>query len=97
MISQRPGRYYPGGMALDSRRPARLLAAADAFVNRLYGSHLNPLYQSGTIAVALLLVLLVTGLWLVLFYRIGAPWDSVARITDLLAPFIERVASFIEA
>jgi ferredoxin len=68
-------------MALNSRRPARVLAAADALVNRLYGSHLNPLYQSGTIAVALLLVLLVTGLWLVLFYRIGAPWDSVARIT----------------
>ena len=41
----------------------------------------NPLYQSGTIAVALLLVLIVTGIWLVLFYRIGTPWESVARIT----------------
>jgi ferredoxin len=64
------------------RRGRRLLAAADALVNRLYGSHLNPLYQSGTIAVALLVVLLVTGLWLVVFYRVGAPWDSVARITQ---------------
>ena len=63
-------------------RPARLLAGADALVNRLYGSSLNPLYQSGTIAVLLLLVLLVTGLWLVFFYRIGAPWESVAGITD---------------
>jgi ferredoxin/coenzyme F420-reducing hydrogenase delta subunit len=58
-----------------------LLAAADALANRVYGSRFNPLYQSGTIAVALLLVLIVTGLWLVLFYRIGTPWDSVARIT----------------
>src|SRR5687767_3186271 len=57
------------------------LAAADAFANRVYGSRYNPLYQSGTIAVALLLVLIVTGLWLVLFYRIGTPWESVARIT----------------
>lgn len=62
-------------------RLARLLAAADALVNRIYGSRCNPLYQSGTIVVALLLVLLLTGLWLVLFYRIGAPWDSVAAIT----------------
>ena len=58
-----------------------LLAAADAFANRVYGSRYNPLYQSGTIAVALLLVLIVTGLWLVLFYRIGTPWESVARVT----------------
>jgi ferredoxin len=63
-------------------RGRRLLAAADALVDRLYGSRFNPLYQSGTIAVVLLLVLIVTGLWLVLFYRIGSPWDSVARITE---------------
>ena len=70
-----------GAMPPSTRGPARWLAAADAAVNRLYGSQLNPLYQSGTIAVALLLVLLATGLWLVLFYRIGAPWASVGRIT----------------
>lgn len=60
------------------RRP---LAAADAFCNRLYGWKYNPLYQSGTIVVALLIVLIVTGIWLLLFYRVGAPWESVARIT----------------
>jgi ferredoxin len=60
----------------------RLLAPLDAGVNRLYGSRHNPLYQSGTIAAALMVLLLVTGLYLLLFYRIGAPWASVARITD---------------
>ena len=59
----------------------RPVAAADAFFNRLYGWRYNPLYQSGTIVVALLLVLLVTGLWLILFYRVGDPYGSVARIT----------------
>jgi ferredoxin len=59
----------------------RRLAAADAAVNRLVGWRFNPLYQSGTIVVALLLVLLVTGTWLLFFYRVGAPWASVARIT----------------
>jgi Pyruvate/2-oxoacid:ferredoxin oxidoreductase delta subunit/coenzyme F420-reducing hydrogenase delta subunit len=60
------------------RRP---LAAADALGNRLYGWKYNPLYQSGTIVVALLIVLIVTGIWLLLFYRVGAPWESVARLT----------------
>ena len=69
-------------MPIEKHPGRRPLAAADALVNRLYGSRLNPLYQSGTIAVMLLLVLIVTGLWLVLFYRIGTPWDSVARITS---------------
>jgi len=58
-----------------------VLTWADAICNRLYGSRFNPLYQSGTIVVALYLVLLVTGLWLTLFYRVGSPWESVARIT----------------
>ncbi len=57
------------------------LARLDAALNRLYGWRFNPLYQSGTITVLLLLVLLVTGIWLLLFYRIGAPWASVAGIT----------------
>ncbi|MDT8340536.1 MAG: cytochrome b N-terminal domain-containing protein, partial [Longimicrobiales bacterium] len=56
---------------------ARLDRAADA----LYSWRHNPLYSSGTVAVAAFVVLLVTGLYLLLFYRIGAPWDSVARIT----------------
>lgn len=63
-------------------RPAlRLLTFADAIANRWYGWRFNPLYQSGTIVVALYLSLLVTGLWLVLFYRVGAPWESVASLT----------------
>lgn len=63
------------------RLALRPLAAADALCNRLYGSRFNPLYQSGTIVVALYLVLIATGLWLLLFYRVGAPWESVSRLT----------------
>ena len=64
-------------------RPAlRLLARADALANRLYGWRGNPLYHSGSIAVALLLVLVATGIWLLIGYRIGAPYASVAQMTD---------------
>ncbi len=59
----------------------RVFGAADRALNRLYGWRHNPLYQSGTLVVVLWLVLLVTGLWLLLFYRIGEPWGSVARLT----------------
>ena len=63
------------------RLARRVLAPIDAWASRLYGWKYNPLYQSGTIVVALLLVLIATGIWLLLFYRVGAPWASVARIT----------------
>ncbi|MFI5311626.1 MAG: hydrogenase iron-sulfur subunit [Gemmatimonadales bacterium] len=63
------------------RLAVRALTTADAACNRLYGWRANPLYQSGTIVFALLLVLLVTGLWLIFFYRVGAPYASVARLS----------------
>jgi ferredoxin len=58
------------------------LGRADAALNRLYGSRWNPFYHSGALVVALLLVLIVTGVYLLLFYRIGAPYESTARITE---------------
>jgi ferredoxin len=63
------------------RAGRRLLGAADAFTNRLYGWRYNPLYQSGTIVVVMFLALIGTGLWLLLFYRVGDPWGSVSRLT----------------
>ena len=65
---------------LGERVTWRLIGAADALCNRVYGQRFNPLYQSGTIVVALYLVVFVTGLWLILFYRVGAPWESVAGL-----------------
>ena len=61
--------------------PAPLLAALDRLFNRLYGHRANPIYQSGAIVILLWGLLLVTGLWLLLFYRIGAPWESVDGLT----------------
>lgn len=63
------------------KRPARrLLAGLDAVLNRLYGWERNPIHQAGTVAVAMLLVMLGTGLYLVLYYRVGAPAASVAGL-----------------
>lgn len=60
----------------------RAVAGLDAVLNRVYGWRYNPVHQSGAAVVLLLLVTLVTGLYLLLFYRIGAPYESVARITE---------------
>jgi len=58
----------------------RLLTGFDAVLARLYGWERNPIHQAGTVAVAMLLVLLGTGLYLVLYYRLGSPAASVAAL-----------------
>jgi ferredoxin len=64
-------------------RPTRAaLARVDAAFNRLYSWRFNPLYHSGALVFASFVVLLLTGIYLLLFYRIGAPYESVARITN---------------
>lgn len=57
------------------------LARLDAWLNRVFSSRFNPAYQTGTLVVVLWIILLLTGLWLLLFYRVGAPWASVAALT----------------
>lgn len=56
------------------------LRGLDSWANRAWGSRWNPLHQSGTISVAMLLVLTATGLYLILFYRVGSPSESVAKM-----------------
>jgi quinol-cytochrome oxidoreductase complex cytochrome b subunit len=63
------------------RAGVALLARVDAAFNTLYTWRYNPVYHSGALVVACFLILLGTGLYLVLFYRIGAPFESVARLT----------------
>ena len=60
----------------------RVLSRLDAGFNALYGWKHNPIYHSGAVVVWSFVVLLATGLYLLLFYRIGSPHESVARMTD---------------
>lgn len=73
-------RRHPLPVRSLERAAARLLRGLDAAATRLYGWRYHPLHQSGPIAFGLLLVLIASGLYLLVFYRVGAPWDSVARI-----------------
>jgi ferredoxin len=58
----------------------RLLSALDAAAARAYGWRWNPVHQSGTVAIAMLVALIVSGVYLVLFYRLGSPAASVTRL-----------------
>lgn len=84
VATQPPGRrsfaLTAAAMRSIERLAQRMLRPLDALGTRLYGWRGNPLHQSGTIAAALLVSLIVTGLYLLLFYRVSAPWSSVARI-----------------
>ncbi len=60
----------------------RILTRLDGWADRLYGWKWNPLYQSGALVIACLAILLVTGLYLIFFYRIGDPYGSMVRIDD---------------
>ena len=62
------------------RAARRLSAGLDVAMHRVYGWRWNPLHQSGALASWLLVVLTVTGTYLLLFYRIGSPAQSVQRI-----------------
>lgn len=59
-----------------------LLDRLDAFFDRLYGWKYNPLYQSGVLTIFLLLIAITTGTYLVFFYKIAAPYESIQRIQN---------------
>lgn len=63
------------------RSIGRVVTAVDGRLNRLYGSRYNPLHHTGALVGILLLVLIVTGVYLLVFYRIGSPYDSTAAIS----------------
>ncbi len=58
----------------------RAILPVDRLFNWLYASRYNPLYQSGTLVVVLLSVLIATGLYTLLVYRIGTPYESVEAL-----------------
>jgi ferredoxin len=60
----------------------RIVSALDEWSDRLYSSSLNPLHQSGNLAILSFLVLVATGLYLFLFYSIDHPYESVARVEN---------------
>lgn len=51
-----------------------------SLLQKLYGSRWNPLYQSGVLAVFFVLLAIISGLILIVFYRVSAPYESVVAM-----------------
>lgn len=59
---------------------ARLVTPVNHLFDWLYHSRYNPLYRSGTLTVGLLAIVMATGLYLLLFYDVAAPYRSVEQL-----------------
>ncbi len=60
----------------------KILDIFDRFFNFTYGSKYNPLYRSGTFAAAMMFLLIISGLYLIFFYRISSPFESILNIQN---------------
>ncbi len=63
-----------------AERVGRWLRPLNRFFDWLYHSKYSPLYRSGTLAVLLLVILLVSGLYLAFFYSVSDPYASLEQI-----------------
>jgi ferredoxin len=59
---------------------AAAVRALDRVFDAVYGSRYNPLYRTGTLSALFLTIALVTGVYLLLVYELGRPYESVAAI-----------------
>ncbi|MBT5057566.1 MAG: 4Fe-4S binding protein [Gemmatimonadetes bacterium] len=59
-----------------------LIVPINHLFDRLYQSKYNPFYRSGTLAVGLLALVFLTGLYLLVFYDVAAPYQSIQRLQD---------------
>src|SRR3989304_8733809 len=62
-----------------SRRFARVV---DGWANVIFSPGNNPFYYSGAICVFLLILLVISGLYLFIFYKVSAPYQSVQYIAE---------------
>ncbi len=60
----------------------KLFLVLDRLFNRLFTSEWNPLYRTGTLAAFLLFVTTATGLYLIFFYKLHAPYESVVGLQN---------------
>lgn len=58
----------------------RVLLFFDSLFDKIYGSRWNPLYQSGAITVGLIFIVIITGFYLLFFYKLGTPFESMQLI-----------------
>ena len=64
---------------------SKVFSPVNHFFDWIYHSRYNPIYRSGTLAVGFLFILLVTGFYLLFFYKVSHPYESMQVIQDQVA------------
>src|SRR4030067_1681121 len=60
----------------------RFTRAVDGWADAIFSPRNNPFYYSGAICVFLLILLVISGLYLFIFYKVSAPYQSVQYIGE---------------
>lgn len=91
-VSPPPPLPWLNGRSRWAQRLERLALAVEAPINRLTGTtQLNPFYHTGTIAVFLLVLVGLTGVYLFLFFQYGFDASYTAVVNRIEGPFIARI------
>jgi len=73
---------HPAGSVKAASLRRRFTRAVDGWADAIFSPRNNPFYYSGAICVFLLILLLVSGLYLFIFYKVSTPYQSVQYITE---------------
>ncbi len=60
----------------------KILKFNDSLFDRLYSPPYNPLYYTGTITIALFSLMILSGVYLFLFYDVASPYESIINIQN---------------
>lgn len=66
------------------RTLSKIALRLDRIFNWFYSSDYNPIYRSGTIAIAFLFILIVSGIYLTFFYRLSEPYEALSALQSNL-------------
>ena len=62
--------------------PQRTLLYIEEYFNKIFTPQYNPLYYLGAISCILYLIIVISGIYLFIFYRIGDPYLTVQNMTE---------------
>ena len=75
-------RHHPAGSIKEASLRRRFTRVVDGWADAIFTPGNNPFYYSGAICVLLLILLVISGLYLFIFYKVNTPYHSVQYIAE---------------
>lgn len=74
--------YKAAGNQKPKTSPQKILLYIEDFLNKIFTLRYNPLYYLGAISSILYLIIVISGIYLFIFYRTGNPYQTVQGLTE---------------